>query len=117
MNEYCLCSLSSFVDGLEGNPMSKKALLTENILTCLIWFWETCFCKKKKQLTREKQSNWGDYVAASFAKRTTWLECMIIEPSCFECSVIATGLLVVFGGLANRSAAKLMETGLNDTWD
>jgi len=42
---------------------------------------------------------------------------MIIEPSCFECSVIATGLLVVFGGLANRSAAKLMETGLNDTWD
>jgi len=42
---------------------------------------------------------------------------MIIEPSCCECSVIATGLLVVFGGLANRSAAKLMETLMNDIWD
>jgi hypothetical protein len=42
---------------------------------------------------------------------------MFIEPLCCECSVIATGLLVVFGGLANRSAAKLMETGMNDTCD
>jgi hypothetical protein len=42
---------------------------------------------------------------------------MIIEPSRWKCSFMATGLLVVFGGLANGSAAKLMETVMNDTWD
>jgi len=42
---------------------------------------------------------------------------MIIEPSLCECSVIATGLLAVFGDLAKISADGLMETGMNNAWD
>jgi hypothetical protein len=104
------------VEGLEGNPDEQEGFVNgrcfnafDMVLRDMLLEEGTVNTRETEQLKRLR--------SRKFAKRTTWLECMIIEPSCSKCSVIATVVLVVFGDLANKSAAKLMETLMNDIWD